>query len=108
MAITAEDRAAITESISLHGHLMNDGGLDGRDQLCSSEIIDDFGDFGVGSLEGRSAIRDAALAMGGANPVGHHITNAILIEIDANQGCARPKGIGVKADGTCGSDIYGT
>jgi 3-phenylpropionate/cinnamic acid dioxygenase small subunit len=106
MAITSEDRAAIGELISLHGHLMDDGSFDQLDLLFSPDVIYDLSDFGLDALEGIPAIRNAALMMGDANPVGHHVTNVILTEVSADVVHARSKGIGVQADGTTGSVIY--
>lgn len=104
--ITAEDRAAIGELISLHGHLTDDGDLDRFDELFTADVTYDLADFGLGSLEGIPAIRDAALAMGDANPVGHHITNVVLTAVDADVVHGRSKGIGISADGTSGSVVY--
>jgi 3-phenylpropionate/cinnamic acid dioxygenase small subunit len=106
MAITSEDRAAIGELISLHGHLMDDGKFDQLDLLFSPDVIYDLSDFGLNALEGIPAIRTAALMMGDANPVGHHVTNVILTEVSADMVHARSKGIGVQADGTTGSVVY--
>jgi 3-phenylpropionate/cinnamic acid dioxygenase small subunit len=104
--ITADDRAAIGELISLHGHLTDDGDLDRFDEVFSADVTYDLADFGLGALEGIPAIRDAALAMGDANPVGHHITNVVLTAVDANEVHGRSKGIGIAADGTSGSVVY--
>ena len=104
--IAAEDRAAIGELIALHGHLTDDGDLDRYDELFSADVTYDLADFGLGSLDGIPAIRSAALALGDANPVGHHITNVVLTAVDADEVHGRSKGIGVNADGTSGSVVY--
>ena len=104
--IAADDRVAIGELISLHGHLTDDGDLDRFDEVFSADVTYDLADFGLGLLKGIPAIRDAALAMGDANPVGHHITNVILTPLDADEVHGRSKGIGIKADGTSGSVVY--
>jgi hypothetical protein len=106
MAISPDDRAAICELISLHGHLMDDGALQRLGELFTADVVYDLEDFGLGLLHGVPAIRDAALAMGAANPVGHHVTNLILTEIDDTTVRVRSKGIGIKADGTSGSVTY--
>lgn len=77
MALTEHDRTAITDLINLHGHLVDAGDL-----------------------------RDAALALGDANPVGHHVTNIVITEIDDHSARVRSKGIGIMADGTAGSATY--
>ena len=104
--MTAEDRAAIGELISLHGYLTDDGELDRYDELFTADVVYDLADFGLGSLEGVAAIRGVALAMGEANPVGHHVTNVILTAVNGDTVRGRSKGIGINADGTSGSVVY--
>jgi hypothetical protein len=63
-------------------------------------------DFGQEPLEGVGACAAAARALGELNPVGHHVTNIVLTEPADGQVHARSKGIGISADGRCGSVIY--
>ena len=70
------------------------------------EVTYDLGDFGLGILQGIDAIRNAAIAMGDRNPVGHHVTNTILTEVDGQVVRVRSKGIGIQADGSSGSVVY--
>jgi ketosteroid isomerase-like protein len=51
-------------------------------------------------------MREAALALGKANPVGHHVTNIVITRIDDHSARVRSKGIGIKADGRVGSVVY--
>jgi SnoaL-like domain len=106
MTLTTDDRAAITDLICLHGHLIDAGELDRLDELFTHDVIMDVTDFGIGSLAGVAAIRAAALALGDGNPVGHHVTNVVLTEHTDRQVHARSKGIGINADGTTGSVTY--
>ncbi len=106
MAVPAEDRLAISELIALHGHIMDSGELDRLGDLFSPEVTYDLGDFGLGILQGIDAIRNAAIAMGDRNPVGHHVTNIILTEVDGQVVRVRSKGIGIQADGSSGSVVY--
>ncbi len=62
--------------------------------------------FGFGSLNGTAVMREAALALGDANPVGHHVTNIVITRIDDRSARVQSKGIGIKADGTAGSVAY--
>ncbi|MFJ2267735.1 nuclear transport factor 2 family protein [Streptomyces sp. NPDC087228] len=101
-----EDRMAITELIGLHGHLIDDGELDRLDELFTDDVVYDASALGHGSMHGPGAIRDAARAMGEHGPVGHHVTNIVLTEVSDDQVRARSKGIGIRADGTCGSVTY--
>ena len=52
-------------------------------------------------------MREAAEALGGANPVGHQVTNVVIVEVkDDYTVVTRSKGIGIRADGTAGSVVY--
>lgn len=106
MTLTTEDRTAIMELISLHGHLIDEGELDRLHEVFTADVTYDLMDLGHGSIEGLASIRGAALAMGDLNPVAHHVTNVILTEVAGNHVHARSKGIGIAADGTCGSVTY--
>lgn len=106
MALSAEDRAVITELISMHGHLFDGGELDRLSELFTADVVYDVTDLGYEPLEGVQGIREAALAVGDANPVGHHVTNIVLTQITDDQVQARSKGIGVSADGTTASVTY--
>ncbi|MFE7792521.1 nuclear transport factor 2 family protein [Streptomyces sp. NPDC057460] len=106
MALAAEDRAAIGELLSMHGHLFDRGELDRLDELFTADVVYDVTDFGQDPLKGVEAIRAGALALGESNPVGHHVTNIVLTELADGQVHAQSKGIGINADGTSGSVTY--
>lgn len=106
MTLSWEDHIAINELISLHGHLCDSGELDRLDEVFTEDVAYDVTDFGGGVLHGPAGIRDAALALGDRNPVGHHVTNVILTEQALDRVLARSKGLGVTADGRCGSVTY--
>ncbi|MFD0509598.1 nuclear transport factor 2 family protein [Streptomyces aureus] len=80
MALHADDRIVISELISLHGHLCDEGQLDRLDELFTDDVVYDVTDFGQEPLTGVEAIRAAAITLGDANPVGHHVTNIVLKE----------------------------
>jgi ketosteroid isomerase-like protein len=106
MALTEQDRIDINDLINLHGHLTDAGKLDQAGELFTPDVTYDVGDLGFGSLHGTAAIREAALALGDANPVGHHVTNIVITGIDDRSARVRSKGIGIRADGTAGSVGY--
>lgn len=106
MALTAEDRTTITDLLCMHGHLVDAGELDRLDDVFTPDVVYDVTDLGAEPIEGLVALRHAALALGEANPVGHHVTNIVLHELPDGRVRARSKGIGVNADGTCGSVTY--
>ena len=106
MTLSAEDRFAVGDLIAMHGHLFDHGELDRLDELFSADVVYDITDFGQQPLQGVAAIREAALALGALNPVGHHVTNIVLTEIADGRVHALSKGIGINADGTNGSVTY--
>ena len=106
MPVSPDDRAAIGELLALHGHLFDDGQLDRLNILFTPSVSYDVTALGGGMLHGIDAIRDAALALGDRNPLGHHVTNVVLIEQPDGSVLARSKGIGVNADGTVGTVTY--
>ncbi|GGL14708.1 hypothetical protein Sme01_18580 [Sphaerisporangium melleum] len=106
MALSEQDRIDINDLINLHGHLVDAGELDRAFELLTPDVTYDMADFGRDSLHGIAAIRAAALALGDANPVGHHVTNIVITGIDDGQARVRSKGIGILADGTAGSVVY--
>jgi ketosteroid isomerase-like protein len=106
MELSEQDRTEINDLINLHGHLTDAGDLDGASELFTPDVTYDLDDFGLGSLHGTAAMRAAALALGNANPVGHHVTNIVITRIDDRSAGVQSKGIGVMADGTAGSVAY--
>jgi ketosteroid isomerase-like protein len=106
MELPQQDRTDINDLINLHGHLTDAGKLDEAGELFTSDVTYDLSDFGLGPLHGTAAVREAALALGDANPVGHHVTNIVIIPVDARSARVQSKGIGIQADGTAGSVVY--
>lgn len=106
MALTQQDRIDITDLVNLHGHFTDAGDLDQASELFTADVTYDLDDFGLGSVHGTAALRAVALATGSANPVGHHVTNVVITQIDDRSARVRAKGIGIKADGSAGSVVY--
>ena len=105
--LSLEDRIAITELIALHGHLVDDGRLDALNRVFADDVTHDLTAFGLGIHQGLGSVRETAEALGDANPVGHHVTNSVIVEVkDEHIVVTRSKGIGVRADGTAGSVVY--
>jgi len=98
----AEDREAIGETLSLHGHLFDGGHLDRLGEIVTPGVIYDMSAAGVGTFEGIEAIRSAARQLGAGNPVAHHVTN-VIITGDGDSVTALSKGLVLLADGTVAS-----
>ncbi|MCP2334979.1 nuclear transport factor 2 family protein [Actinomadura rupiterrae] len=106
MPLTADDRTAITDLISMHGHLSDDGELDRMREVFAEDVVYDVSDAGFGVLHGVAGMKDAAERLGDGNPVGHHVTNVVLKEAGEDEVHARSKAIAIHADGRAGSAVY--
>ncbi|WP_328744504.1 nuclear transport factor 2 family protein [Streptomyces sp. NBC_00285] len=106
MPLALEDRLAVTELVALHGHLVDAGKLDLLDEVFTADVVHDLSDFGRGEVVGLAALTEAALALGAGNPVAHHVTNVVVEEVSEGRVRARSKGLGVMANGSCGSVTY--
>jgi ketosteroid isomerase-like protein len=106
MELTERDQTDICDLINLHGHLTDAGKLDEAGELFTPDVTYDLSDFGLGPLHGTAAVREAALELGDASPVGHHVTNVVITPVDARSARVQSKGIGIQADGTAGSVVY--
>jgi hypothetical protein len=106
MTLTADDRWAIHETISLHGHLFDEGHLDRLNDLFIDDVVYDLSDFGQPPLRGIDEIRRAAVELGTANPVAHHVTNIVITGVDRDSVTTRCKGLAVMGDGSTGSATY--
>ena len=99
----AEDRQAIDEILSLHGHLFDGGHLDRLGEIFTPDVVYDMSALGVGTFEGIEAIRSAALRLGPGNPVAHHVTNVVISGGGDGAVTALSKGLVLRADGTLAS-----
>jgi hypothetical protein len=106
MTLALEDRLAVAELIAMHGHLVDAGELDRTHEVFTADVVYDLSDFGQGELVGLAALKEAALALGAGNPVAHHVTNVVVEEVADGRVRALSKGLGVMANGSCGSVAY--
>jgi ketosteroid isomerase-like protein len=104
--LSAEDRWAIGETLSLHGHLFDEGQFDRLDELFTADVVYDLTDVGMRPLHGIEEIRRAALDLGADNPIAHLVTNIVITSDEGGHVTARSKGLAVTADGRCGSATY--
>ena len=102
----AEDRWAIGETLSLHGHIFDGGHLDRLEEIFTPDVVYDMSAAGVGTFDGIEAIRNAALQLGAGNPIAHHVTNVVITgEEEEEDGLvtAQSKGLMLMANGTFAS-----
>jgi len=101
-----EDRAAITDLIALHGHYVDTGQHERMGELLADDVTYDTTGLGGDVIVGLARLRQVAIEMGARNPVGHHVTNTVVTAVDGDRASAVSKGIGIMADGSCGSVTY--
>jgi ketosteroid isomerase-like protein len=106
MALSADDRFAITDLINRHGHLVDRGDFDGAAALFTEDAVYDVSAFGAGVQTGLKGAHEAALARIDSQPVAHHVTNIVLDETADGVVHALSKGLGIMADGSAGSVTY--
>lgn len=104
--LPVEDRLLIHELISLHGHLCDSGSLDRFGEVFSDDVAYDVEDLGFGILYGLNGLREAALTLGDANPVAHHVTNIVVTAYKDEAVQAISKGLGIGTDGAVSSVVY--
>lgn len=103
--LPAGDRLAIHELIALHGHLADDRRPEELDRLLTTDAAYDLSDFGLGIIDGLDAITDLHRRRPGNQPVGHHVTNVMIEEVDGAVH-VRSKGLSVMAGGAAGTCTY--
>ena len=101
--LNAEDRQAISETLSLHGHLFDGGHLDRLEEIFTPDVVYDLSDVGMGTFAGIEAIRRGALQLGAGNPVAHHVTNVVITSVEDDSVTVQSKGLMISANGTFGS-----
>jgi SnoaL-like domain len=106
MALPPDDRITIYELIAMHGHVMDSGEFDRLDELFTEDFVYDVEALGFGTLNGVDAFAQAARALGDDNPIGHHVTNTVVVTAEDDVATVRSKGIGILADGTSGTVVY--
>ncbi len=106
MALPAEDRLEIYEVLALHGHLMDAGAFDRLPEVFTDDFVYDLEAFGRGQLVGAAALAELSRALGDDNPLGHHVTNTVVVQSSAGEALVRSKGIGIQMDGSSGTVIY--
>ena len=78
MSLTTEDRLAIHELVSLHGHLADDGRSEDLGPLLTPEASYDVTAYDLGVVKGLPALIELFASAPGNQPLGHHVTNVIV------------------------------
>ncbi|MQY30092.1 nuclear transport factor 2 family protein [Nocardia aurantia] len=105
--ISAADRIAIHEVIALHGHVVDDRDVDRLGEVFTDDVVMDVGGFGYGTIRGLAAMREVVrTAKAEEHPIGHHVTNIVVVGRDGDEVRARSKALAVGADGSTGTGTY--
>ncbi len=99
----ADDRWAIGETLSLHGHIFDGGHLGRLEEIFTPDVVYDLSDVGVGTFEGIEAIRRGALQLGAGNPIAHHVTNVVITSEEEDLVTVQSKGLMIMGNGAFGS-----
>lgn len=80
--LQADDRFAINDTLSLHGHILDGGHLGRLEEIFTSDVVYDMSAVGMGLFEGIETVRGAAqqLEARGVGPVAHHVTNVVVTD----------------------------
>lgn len=108
MSLTTDDRLAIHELVSLHGHLADDRRAEELGLLLTPDATYDVSAYGLGVARGLPALTELFTSAPGDQPVGHHVTNVVVTadaELDG-RAFVRSKGLSVMADGRAGTVVY--
>lgn len=97
--LTAEDRWAIGETLSLLGHIVDAGQWDRLEEVFTPDAVYDLSDVGMESIEGVEAIREGARQLGARNPIAHHLTNVVITGEEDGAVSVQSKGLLLMADG---------
>jgi hypothetical protein len=97
--LQAEDRWAIGEILSLHGHIFDAGQLDRLDEIFTPEVVYDMSAVDIGVFDGIEAVRSAAASMVGRGPIAHHVTNVLISSDEDDLVTAQSKGLVLMSNG---------
>ncbi|UGT41436.1 nuclear transport factor 2 family protein [Nocardia yamanashiensis] len=102
------DRLAIHETIARHGHVADDRDWDRWRDVFTEDLVMDLADFGFGEIHGLDSLRKLSRdnEHDPGQPLGHHVTNIVVLEPKADRVRTRSKGFAVNADGTTGTVVY--
>ena len=98
--VKPQDQCAITETLSMHGHIFDAGQLDRLDEIFTPEVVYDMSAVGIGAFDGIEVVRSAAASMGDRGPIAHHVTNVVISSDVDDVVTAQSKGLMLMADGT--------
>jgi ketosteroid isomerase-like protein len=94
------DRWAIAETLSLVGHVFDDGRLDEIDTVFAADVVYDMSALGMPVITGIEGAREAARAMGADGPIAHFVSNVVIVGQDGDEVAVDSKSLMLMSDGT--------
>ena len=98
--MNVQDRLEIAETLARYGHVVDRGELDRLDSVFTPDMRYDMSAVGLPVMVGVDALRAGALRLGPHNPVAHHTTDVMVLEIDEDQAVVQSKGLMLTVEGT--------
>jgi len=98
--VDTDDRWAINETLSLVGHVFDDGRLDEIDTVFTSDVVYDMSALGMPVINGIEGAREAARQMAAHGPIAHFVTNVVIVSQDGDEVAVDSKGLMLMADHT--------
>jgi ketosteroid isomerase-like protein len=94
------DRWAIAETLSLAGHVLDDGRLDELDTVFAADVVYDMSALGMPVITGIEGAREAARAMGADGPIAHFVSNVVIVGQDGDEVAVDSKSLMLMSEGT--------
>lgn len=112
-----DDRWAIAETLSLVGHVFDDGRLDEIDTVFTPDVVYDMSAVGMPVITGVEAARELAARLGDHGPVAHYVSNVVVggeidhdgdpdRDQDRDEVAVDSKGLMLMADGTLTAVVH--
>jgi len=95
-----DDRWAITETLSLVGHVFDDGRLDEIGTVFTDDVVYDMSALGMPVVTGIAAARALAGQLGTHGPRAHYVSNVVVLRQDGDEAAVDSKGLLLMPDGT--------
>ncbi|PYY56535.1 nuclear transport factor 2 family protein [Curtobacterium sp. MCSS17_011] len=92
--MNTHDHIAISEMLSLVGHVFDDGRLDEIGSVFTADVVYDMRALGMPVIEGIDGAREAARQMGAHGPIAHLVTNVVIAEQEAGDEVASDEVVG--------------
>jgi ketosteroid isomerase-like protein len=103
--VDTAELASIQQLYSLYGYVMDDRDWPRLDELFTPDCVFDATALGVPRMDGLEEIARISSSTDQA-PIGHHVTNVLVEEIDGDTATVRAKAIGIYSRGRAFSGEY--